>query len=55
MMDKDFRVELERRLDLYESPGSDEGVLDPLPTVDVVISIIVLAIASLGLLGWCFL
>ncbi|WP_209372177.1 hypothetical protein [Brevibacterium renqingii] len=55
MMDKDFRVELERRLDLYEDPESEEGVLGPLPAGDIAISVVVLALSSLGLLGWCFL
>lgn len=55
MMDKDFRTELDRRLDLYEDPGSEEGVLAPLPTGDIVISIVVLAVTSLVVVGWCFL
>lgn len=55
MMDKDFRTELDRRLDLYEDPGSEEGVLAPLPTKDIVISVAVLVIASLLVLGWAFL
>lgn len=55
MMDKDFRAELDRRLDLYEDPGSDEGILDPLPWVDLVISGAVLAVVSIALLAWCFL
>lgn len=55
MMDKDFRTELDRRLDLYEDPGSEEGVLAPLPTRDIVISVAVLVLMSLIALGWCFL
>lgn len=55
MMDKDFRSELDRRLDLYEDPGSEEGVLAPLPARDIIISVAILAIASLIVLGWCFL
>lgn len=55
MMDKDFRTELDRRLDLYEDPGSEEGVLAPLPTRDIVISVAVLVIMSLIALCWCFL
>jgi hypothetical protein len=55
MMDQDFRDELERRLELYEDPSSDEGVLDPLPTIDIVISLAVLVILTVALLGWCFL
>lgn len=55
MMDRDFRTELDRRLDLYEDPGSEEGVLDPLPTSDIVISVTVLVVVVLVVLGWCFL
>ncbi|GAA1871338.1 hypothetical protein [Brevibacterium marinum] len=55
MMDKDFRTELDRRLDLYEDPGSEEGVLAPLPAKDIVISVAVLVIVSLIVLGWALL
>lgn len=52
MMDSDFRTELDRRLDLYEDPASEEGVLDPLPWRDLGLSV---AVLSLALLAWCFL
>ncbi|GAA0036569.1 MULTISPECIES: hypothetical protein [Brevibacterium] len=55
MMDSDFRSELDRRLDLYEDPASEEGVLDPLPWRDLGITLAVLAVLSLALLAWCFL
>ncbi len=54
-MDQNFRSELDRRLDLYEDPATDEGVLPPLPTGDIVVSVVVLAVISAALLGWCFL
>ena len=55
MMDRDFRTELDRRLDLYEDPESDEGILDPLPWRDLGLSVAVLAVLSVALLAWCLL
>ncbi|NYJ02194.1 hypothetical protein HNR19_002892 [Nocardioides thalensis] len=50
-MDPETRAELERRIELIEN-GGDDGVLPPLPLVDLVAAVVGLALAACALLWW---
>jgi len=50
-MQEDVRAELERRLALIENDPA-EGVLAPLPRIDLMLTVAVLAIMTVLLLWW---
>ena len=52
MYDQSFHTELERRLELLESPGTDESFLVDLPRRDILVAILTLTMATVLLVLW---
>lgn len=52
MYDQSFHMELERRLELLESSGTDESFLADLPRRDVWVAALTLAVATVLLVWW---
>lgn len=52
MSESEFDTELERRLQLLESPSSDESIRPPLPALDLWCAVIGLVVLTVVMLWW---